>query len=353
MEKSKMLLVGLGQGAGNIVDGLLSKNKRYNGLFFNSSLFDIKPLKNAVIDKNVYLYPGTDGSGRDRTRSKEMIKENANAIGTLLRKYPQTEVIVVFTTMAGGTGSGAIKSFVQIAKAAIPNTKINVVAILPSLKEDELSFRNTLECWNDINSIMDLINDVKFVDNNKRNTYKEINTEVIDSLDLAYNIIGIHPDGNIDNKDSFRINTADGSGLILKLYDGLKDAKTAIDLAISNSVFVQPDIYDCDYLGINVKVDGYDPNEIAKCFEVYKSTYTTYNNNFNVVVLGGCETPTESIKLIKMSLDDKHKRKSNRSRKRSVMIEMNDGDVTSQDNDDLDLLNDRESDLFDTHFTFD
>lgn len=45
MEKSKMLLIALGQGAGNIVDGLLSKNKRYNGLFFNSSLFDIKPLK--------------------------------------------------------------------------------------------------------------------------------------------------------------------------------------------------------------------------------------------------------------------------------------------------------------------
>ena len=55
MEKSKMLLVSLGQGAGNIVDGLLSKNPRYNGLFLNSSLFDIKPLKNAIMEKNVYI----------------------------------------------------------------------------------------------------------------------------------------------------------------------------------------------------------------------------------------------------------------------------------------------------------
>ena len=243
MEKSKMLLIALGQGAGNIVDGLLSKNKRYNGLFFNSSLFDIKPLKNAVMDKNVYLYPGTDGSGRDRSRSREMISDNVSGIGTLLRKYPQTEAIVIFSTMAGGTGSGAVKTFIKIAKAAIPNAKVNVVAILPSLKEDELAFKNTIECWNDINSVMDMVNDVKFVDNNKRNTYKEINKEVIDSLDLAYNIIGIHPDGNIDNKDSFRINTADGTGLVLKLYDGVKDAKTAVDLAIENSVFVQPDIY--------------------------------------------------------------------------------------------------------------
>ena len=37
MEKAKMLLISLGQGAGNIVDGLLSRNTRYNGLFLNSS----------------------------------------------------------------------------------------------------------------------------------------------------------------------------------------------------------------------------------------------------------------------------------------------------------------------------
>lgn len=332
MEKSKILLVALGQGAGNIVDGLLSKNKSYNGLFFNSSLFDIKPLKNANIDKNVYLYPGTDGSGRDRNKSKEMIKDNANAIGTLLRKYPQTEVMVVFTSMAGGTGSGAIKTFIQIASAAIPSTKINVVAILPSLTEDQLSFKNTIECWNDINSVIDLVSDIKFVDNNKRNTYKEINNEVVESLDLAYNLVGIHVDGNIDRKDSFRINTADGAGLILKLYDGLKDAKNAIDLAIKNSVFAQPDTYDCDYLGINLKSDGYDPNEVSKCFEVYKSTYMTYNNEFNIVVLGGCEIPTQSIKLIKVALDDKAKRKLSREKKRSLIIDFDDEGVSKENN---------------------
>lgn len=351
MEKSKMLLVSLGQGAGNIVDGLLSKNPRYNGLFLNSSLFDIKPLKNAVMERNVYIYPGTDGSGRDRNKSKEMIRDNANAIGTLLRKYPLTEAVVVFTTMAGGTGSGAIKTFIQIAKKALPNVKVNVVAILPSLKEDELAFKNTIECWNDINSIMDLINDVKFVDNNKRNTYKEINNEVIESLDLAYNIIGIHADGNIDNKDSLRINTAEGSGLVLKLYDGLKDAKTAIDLAIQNSVFVQPDIYDCDYLGINLKVDGYDPYEVSKLFEVYRSTYITYNNKNNIVVLGGCETPTESIKLIKMALEDKNKRMLSRNRKRSVIIDLNTD--SKEKKEELNVLNDSElNNLFEENYNF-
>ncbi|MFL0195672.1 cell division protein FtsZ [Clostridium sp. WILCCON 0269] len=351
MEKGKMLLVSLGQGAGNIVDGLLSRNSRYNGLFINSSLFDIKPLKNADMAKNVYVYPGTDGSGRDRTKSKEMIKDNANAIGTLLSKYPLTEVVVVLTTMAGGTGSGAIKTFVQIVKKVLPNSKVNVVAILPSLKEDELAFKNTIECWNDINSIMDLINDVKFVDNNKRNTYKEINNEVIESLDLAYNIVGIHADGSIDNKDSFRINTADGSGLILKLYDGLKDVKTAIDLSIKNSVFVQQDVYDCDYLAINLKIDGYDPYEVTKLFEVYRSTYITYNKKNNIVVLGGCETPTESINLIKMALEDKNKRKLSRNKKRSVIIDL---DTDSKETEEeLSVLNNNElNNLLEDNYNF-
>jgi len=349
MEKGRMLLVSLGQGAGNIVDGLLSRNSRYNGLFLNSSLFDIKPLKNADMAKNVYVYPGTDGSGRDRNKSKEMIKDNVNAIGTLLSKYPLTEVVVVFATMAGGTGSGAIKTFIQIAKKVLPNAKVNVVAVLPSLKEDELAFKNTIECWNDINSIMNLINDVKFVDNNKRNTYKEINNEVIESLDLAYNIIGIHADGSIDKKDSFRINTAEGSGLILKLYDGLKDAKTAIDLAIKNSVFVQPDVYDCDYLSINLKVDGYDPYEVTKLFEVYRSTYITYNNKNNIVVLAGCETPTESINLIKMALEDKNKRELSRNKKRSVIIDL--GTDGKEKKEELDVLNNSElNDLFEDNY---
>ncbi len=329
-----MLLVGLGQGAGNVVDGLLSKNSSYNGLFFNSSSLDIRPLKNANIGKNVYLYPGTDGSGRDRTKSKEMIKDNANAIGTLLKKYPQTEVMVIFASFGGGTGSGAIKTFIQIAASAIPTTKINVVGILPSLSEDQLAFKNALECWNDINSVMHLINDIKFVDNNKRNTYTEINNEVVESLDLAYNLMGVHADGNIDKKDSFRINTADGAGVVLKLYDGLKDAKTAIDFAIKNSVFSQPDTYDCDYLGINLKIDGYDANEIGKSFEVYRSTYVTYNNSFNVIVLGGCETPTESIKLIKLALDDKSKRKQSRDKARSVIIDFDDEGSNNENNSD-------------------
>lgn len=324
MDKSKLLLVSIGQGGSNIVDGMLSKNKRYNGLFINSSIGDIKPLKNAKLDKNVFIYPGADGSGRDRVKSEEMFLENTNTLGMLLRRFPQTEVVVVFASMSGGTGSGSISKFIQLTKKALPTAKINVVAILPSLTEDELSLRNSLECWNDLNKVINLISDIKLVDNSKRNSYAEINKEVIDSLDLAYNIMGVHQDGTIDQNDSKRINTAEGYGLVIKLGDDFTTSKEAIDNAIENSVFAQVDNYDCDYLGINIKPDNYNIQKIAEEFEVFKTTYKTYNSKENYLVLGGLEMPTECVELIKMTLDDKTKKKGLRTKTRQVIIDIDD-----------------------------
>ncbi len=66
------------------------------------------------------------------------------------------------------------------------------------------------------------------------------------------------------------------------------------------------------------------------------------------MVLGGCETPTESIKLIKMALEDKNKRKSVRNRKRSVIIDLN-----TEETDNVDNENTTDSrEIFEDNFTF-
>lgn len=66
------------------------------------------------------------------------------------------------------------------------------------------------------------------------------------------------------------------------------------------------------------------------------------------MVLGGCETPTESIKLIKMALEDKNKRKSVRHRKRSVIIDLN-----TEETDNVDNENTTDSrEIFEDNFTF-
>ena len=322
MDKSKMLLVALGQGGGNILDGILEKDKNYNSLFINSSILDITPLKNATINKNVYIYPGSGGSGRDRSKGKNLIEENSNSIVETLNKYPQSEVIVILTSMAGGTGSGSLKTFIEITKKTFPSSVINLVAIMPSLSEDELSFKNTLECWNDINEVIDLINDIKFIDNNKRETYNEINLESASLLNLSFNIMGTHRDGSIDINDSLRINSAIGSSVILKLHDGMKDAKSALDLAIENSIFAQNNIYECDYLGINIKENSYLVKDLTKSIEVFNSTYVTYNNDFNIIILSGCEMPIEQIELIRIAYDERVNKRASRNKKRGFMVKI-------------------------------
>ena len=351
MEISKLLLTSIGQGGSNILDGMMSANKRYNGLFLNSSIGDIKPLKNAKLDKNVYIYPGADGSGRDRVKSEEMFLENANPIGNLLRRYPMTEVLVVFIAMAGGTGSGSISKFVQLAKKALPNSKINVVAILPSITEDELGLKNALECWNDINKVINSINDVKFIDNDKRDSYEEVNNEVVKCLDLAYNMVGIDKDGTIDQNDSKRVNCAEGYGLVLRLPESAMSSEDAINVAIKDSVFAQVENYDCDYLGINIKRDSYNPNNIAELFDVYKTTYKTFNNKANYIVLGGLGMPVGSVELIKMTLEDISKKKGLRVKNRQVIIELDEEVKSKKETKQADIYDEEDfDDLFDDSF---
>ena len=322
MDKSKMLLVALGQGGGNILDGILEKDKNYNSLFINSSILDINPLKNADINKNVYIFPGSGGSGRDRNKGRKLTEDNDNSIIETLKKYPQSEVVVIITSMAGGTGSGSIKSFVEITKKTFPDSIINLVAIMPSLTEDELAFKNTLECWNDINEVIDLINDIKFIDNNKRETYNEINSEAAELINRSFNIIGTHKDGSIDINDSLRINSAIGSSVILKLHDGMKDAKTALDLAIENSIFAQNNVYECDYLAINIKENSYTSRDLAKSIEVFNSTYVTYNNDFNIIILSGCEMPVEQIELLRIAYDERVNKRAARNKRRGFMVKI-------------------------------
>ena len=64
MDKSSILVTGLGQCGGRLADIMKEFNGRYTTNYINSSLGDIKGLKHADLDNNVLIYSGTDGSGR-------------------------------------------------------------------------------------------------------------------------------------------------------------------------------------------------------------------------------------------------------------------------------------------------
>ena len=83
MDKSKMLVAGIGQGGCVLTNLMRLKDGRYTNIFINSSLGDMKGLKTANLDSNVFIYSGGDGSGSDRDKGKRyVINDSARLMNT-------------------------------------------------------------------------------------------------------------------------------------------------------------------------------------------------------------------------------------------------------------------------------
>lgn len=323
MNKRKMLLIGCGKAGNKLVNEMLRQDNRYTGLFVNSSYNDMAGLSNFREDK-AFLFTGVNGSGRNREKAKEYVVDQLDSLVDVITSYPLQDVITVFTSTDGGTGSGVTPMLIQALKFSYGQKKlerkINLVAVLPDYGiEDKVAYDNTLHFWNDIMEIKDsCLDNIIFVDNSKGRNYAEINSKVVTALDNSYSMNGTSDVGDIDDNDANTFNTGKGFGLVLTLEEGYSNDKQAIDMAIKNSVFVLPDSntdYTCRYLGISLKEDfetkdkSYNTAKIRNCFENVSGTvYQTYNNYHNTVVLSGLKPPKDTINLIKVQLDDMNKR---------------------------------------------
>ena len=217
MKRDSMIVCGLGQAGGNFADLMKTVNERYTPIFINSSLGDIKDLKWAKKDTNVFIYGGADGAGRDRNKAEQLLQSDKLRLASFIKKYAQFSYMLIYAGMSGGTGSGSISEFIKLVSTVFPKMKINVVGILPSLKEESLQLRNALDCYRDLSEVADLINDIKFINNNKRKTYSEINKEAILSIDKSYGMLGHSKIGSVDEDNLTRVTTAKGYGVILEL----------------------------------------------------------------------------------------------------------------------------------------
>lgn len=322
MDKSKMLVAGLGQGGCVFANLMKMKDARYTNIFINSSLGDMKGLNTADLDTNVFIYSGGDGSGSDRDRGLRYIKNDSARLINTLNKYKLFKYITVYFSTDGGTGSGSIVGFVSLTKNTLPNIKINLVGILPSLKEDNKKLKNSLDCIQDLEKISHLINDIKFINNNKGDSYENINERAINDIDNAYSMLGHSDVGSIDEGNLENICTAKGYGVILNLPSNYSNYDEAINNAKENSVFSIPNnITECEYGGIYVKEGKYKCEKLSEKFNADETLYKTYGKMFNLVVLGGCEVPNQDIQDIEDELKERQLRKS--STKRSFSFNVN------------------------------
>lgn len=330
MNKSKMLLIGIGQAGNKLVSEMIKKDKRYVGLFVNSAYEDMANLE-GFSPTNAFIFPGENGSGKNRENAKMFVKSHIKSLVSTVIKYPLQDTLTVFTSTDGGTGSGSTPMFLQLLRQANKSKIINLVAIIPSYKnDDKVSFENTLAFWSEIEELPEgTINDIKVIDNSKGENYADINERAVTAIDRSYSMMGKHDIGNIDEGDSKTYNSANGFSLPLILENNNSNVQEAIDIAIKSSIFAIPNSFDCDYLAISLIEGQYDCNEVRECFDnVFRTPFKTYNNKFNMVLLTGMNAPDEAIETINMRLEELEEKEKNRKPRKRMLSSLKKTNVT-------------------------
>lgn len=306
MKRDNLLVVGIGQCGCTLADLLRCVNHRYSTLYINSSLGDVKGLKYADIDNNVFIFSGVDGAGRNRKKAKSFFESDKIRLASFIKNFSQFKYMLVFTSFGGGTGSGTFTEFVSICKAVMPSIVINLVGVLPSLRENKLELKNTIESLTEMNKISKLLNDIKFINNDNGSNYKEINEKAVRDIDLAYGMTVHSSIGSIDEDNLTNVTTCKGYGVILTLKSTSNNLQNSIEEAIHDSVFEIPNSLKGVYGAINIP-EIYTIDEIRDSVMTKETLYMGYGNK-NVLCIGGCSFPNRYIDDIESTLKEKEMR---------------------------------------------
>lgn len=199
-----VLVIGTGDGGCNIASDIKKKLPGIYAIAYNTSK---RALSTLFVDKAV-IPNAEDGSGKDRSYSKNVFKRSAYK--TLIELVQSVlsngsyEYIFVTTTADGGTGGG---SSPNIAKVVADNVNIPVIVIgvYPALAEDAKAQYNTIAWQTDIEKT-----GLPYMvfDNQARANYPKavMHTTVNDEIVSAMTVITGAAYGNtnismIDNRD--------------------------------------------------------------------------------------------------------------------------------------------------------
>ena len=308
MKKKDILVIGCGQAGGNFVDELMNLDARYNGLFINTSARDIKHLKKANLNRNVYLIPNVDGSGRDRKLAVSYVKDNALAMIETIAGYIQQTEIILVSSMGGGSGSSIVPAILRLGKKRLPNKNFHVVAIKPSLDEQTDVLENTVNYWNDVMGAIDNFSTFSIVDNDKRVDKMDLNKEWAKLFDSSLNIANGSIEGSIDDADLKVISVEPGYKVIYRLdSDRRMEESVAVGKAINESIFFEAASDRCAYLGISTVKGDYKQDTLKEKFRYSKSVFLGDNTDENIIVASGCAIPKDAIELILAEIEDRKK----------------------------------------------
>lgn len=337
MEIKKLLQVGVGKAGNTVLDGMMTLDPRYVGLFINTAKKDMINLDNFNED-NYYKIPQVDGTGRDREKAKEYVLRWQQSFVDLMLSYDDFDTIVFYFSLDGGTGSGCTPSLMHMVKKLYMDNfekDVNIIAvgILPKSNISVNGLYNTIECWNEMMKLVGtdkdrgVINSLYLVDNNKRDTYEDINKAVTESLNLAFTFNDYDMEGELDSSDSFNINVGSGYdscyNLILNMSNKYKTVDDAIIDAQENSVFVLPENYVSEYLGILTKNEDYNADSISDIIGIgRKDTYKATSDEYSAIFLGGLKVPSGAIDVVANIINDRNSETSQQSQKSDLFVDL-------------------------------
>ena len=309
MDKKKILFIGIGQGGNKAVDEVLNLDKRYNGLFINTSAKDIALTDNADLDTNVYLIPNADGTGKNRTTAKKYGVNHYVSMVDIVKQYHLQTVVYIAFTSGGGTGSGIAPLYAKMLRQYFPNLVINLVVFKAGKDESKQVLVNTKECLEEVVKIKNFVNNIYIIDNSKRDTLDEINKEWAKSIDNFLSLSSGIGTNIIDSSDLFNLIQDKGVSTILELEPTFTESvDLGLTQTIQDSIYVAPTSFDCHYICMSTENEKFDQDRLLSNFFYEIDKFSGGNDYANIIALSGGEFPAYLIDELSEELDARDKK---------------------------------------------
>ncbi len=171
-----IVCIGIGGGGCNIVSEISHKRRQVNLYCLNTDALS-NAKRSDVVSLNIgadYIMSNRDSGGYVEVATKAFKEDSALIDVQVLRR---ADLVLVVTTLGGGTGTGGTVEMVKLLKAE--NTPFKVFAVRPFEFEDnrkEVADRA-------LSQIRKVTDHVEVYDNNEFETLRDINTRIKEDMD--------------------------------------------------------------------------------------------------------------------------------------------------------------------------
>lgn len=325
MLKDEVMILGIGNCGCKIAKEFLEKG--YETMFINGSTQDLRYLGRDVPSSAIKKLKGFDGFGGDRRKAIDCLEKNENIILDL-QEITQ-EIVFVFVSGAGSTGSGLAGYIVNILFGALDNpdsefysNRIVVpVVCTPYTSESIAKQRNSYQLIQELIEI-EQIGSIIFVDNNtnpqKDNGYAYMNNILVESLDLFLSDDNFGDKNNFDTAEKKMMMRQKGAFVLCLSKSIGKDTKDSILKSIEDgSVFaaIEKDKI-CGNIGIlhagNDETD-ISYKEVADRIGQPLNSFEGFNAEDTLVAISGLSYPITLIQNIgKLAKEGQAERRQSR-----------------------------------------